>query len=1630
MVSELPPFTPTLKSFQLGEFHEQSLRLLDYPAAHNQHWLDFAPFAIRIPEPPPEPSIPLLAHQWYPKPIQAIRDQALGKTMPPPPVPLYGKIRITEAQRVMRPLLAGNGPVYVQGESGIGKSTLLNFIANHERTRQRYRRIWWLDHPQHVIQSLILILNQGQIFTESVPSQQILLLRDVLSDDTLIIIDNCTPADTERYKILSPHIVFGVETAPEILEPDEPLPEDPENTVTLRALPPEDALEIMIHTSGMTDRNNLRGQMRAWLTHISRLLNGHPLAMVVVGALFKEDALPMERIVELLNTHIDQNAPNPLAILDLSLKALPIEYAQILEALTLLPIYGANVETLVAITKIEQNISIHRALAFLMKHGFVQRNGYYYFAHPLVLARMENITGNSKKFVERLRQWALSLARRNRDTPDKLYRFQQEIFHTIDQAQIQRQNSFIQKIMVPLGGYCREYAPQYLDQDTPAPPLVGERARAATLIGDGLRHLEHGEFEAARVTFLEGLTHTEKHGSDHEIAEALVAVARYDEAVQDYATTIKRLERAARLIYDLRAENSLHTIRLGLAKIYRLQERYKDALSVLDDEPDTIYERVRIHRAMQDWDRLLPLLGQAEHMQPYIKAEAYLQAGHYADALAALSASRDSESSYLRAIIYHLQHDYENAVRGYELAMDAVSKQNSKRIIMMIAMAKAIVSQGDIPKARQVLNQATEFYLSLKDADPVLNGHALGTLAALELMEGTPTKAIALAEQALSMFTNIAEDEYQQERADIYRTLGRAYAQQRQFTAMRTAFEQEVNITQGMPNRDEQRIGIALHHLADAYLALQKIDRAIANYRRALTHKDPTLDPYSYTMTQSALFKALLVEERYGQALEVCQLTIKHLNAYPPADLQHMGYMLCSRAKVEQELDNLDAAFRTLNQWMILLAGRTDALQDERHAVRLLVLSLCIRSLNHYDRGAEAIPLAEEALKIAEHHHPSTPVTWSIRRDYGQAMLNSQNYTQAIDVLRYLQNDEVTRQPFTFALAHKYIAIAHKELNDPTAAIPLFKIAFENHPIDHEKALILELLAQCYVELGQKSEAIKHMQLAIPLMHRQAEPEDAARILNTLAHLLDDTKQHQDSVEIYEDALSMLRVMPDTDMVHTARVYSSLAASHEAQEQYPQAAIAYRNALDTLENDRRGSPDDHRKLLVQLANVQSTMHNYDEAIGLYLQARSETERYGTTAELGQVITSLANTYYAAEYLNDALFSYEEALRIQSAETMPRIRAATLRGYGQTLAKLNKLAEARAAWTEALQITTDAPAIEIALTHRAIGEAFAAQNMANEAEAAYQDAIQHHMNGTPELAETLRLLAHVLVKAERHQDATAPAQKAFDIEKGLPQQVNRRIVECLDLLATIYEANDELSAALTSHHEALVYTEREMQPIQTSNRYRHMGRLYTIEGRWKDAHKSYEAALEIEMQYKPRSDIRIAQTLELIAQTYRREGHLQKAAEHYKRMASYANLSKQAEVELKQTLSTIDRYQQTLEAAQASLEVLQHNSASDVKDLAYVYALIATSYYGLSEHQKMNTAIDQLLTCLEENVAMLSTFDERPSYRALAHLFEGSQAASGGQFMEARAHFQRALHDTTDPSMRWVIERGLESVREA
>ncbi|MBN1202886.1 MAG: tetratricopeptide repeat protein [Anaerolineae bacterium] len=1644
----LPDFTPALPGFRQDEFLSLTETLLAFPIEQDRAALDAAPFRIDRPEPQPEAPLPTLPPRWYPRPAVEVVEAARAALMPPSRPPIF-EGRDDELENVLRPLLSGH-PIRIHGEPGVGKTALLSTVATHERTRRRFRRIWWIDRPARLDQTLALALNLPHMLMEPDPAARRAHLVEQLDDATLLIVDNVAPADPALDELIahSPHVLAAVDTTPELLDPDEPLPDDPEGVVTLRVLDDTPAIETLAFFASIEDTRRIRGD----LLRIARSLGNHPFALMLAGKLVSRDRLSLDELEEHLELQPadrigrtgdtadtddeDADAARSTSLnraLDVSVEALPGDYRKLFEAFGAFPPDGALLDGLHATARIGNLLACRRGLIALADYGFVQVDhcaANRFIMHPVAYARAaaHDLHAPDQQPGKRMRVWALQYAKAHANEPLALYHAEACLLYACERASRQSELRERYPLFPALRPYLREYAPYTLDDEVTEDDLAeitGPRAGGVNMTGYGLDLTAQGAYFAAEEALSRALDLRQAHDSPHAVAETLVALGRLHDLKGDYAQAADELVRAAELVFKLGAEDSLSVIRRGLARVYRHLGRLSEALEVLDDAPEAHLERAIILRAQGKYDAAVTELDQAEDASPYVRAETLMLSGRYADALQAIADQEKEDAAHLRAQVYHLQGCLDEAIRGYCLALNCCDEDDPARAKIWRGLGASLASDGQVDAARDAFESALKLQQAQEAPDPVLLGRTLRLLAAVHLVAGDHQQAADTAREAID---HLKQGRAPGDTADAYRTLGRALWQAGDHAGALDAFTGEVEQAQSMPDRDEARIGIALHHLADAYQITGALDRAVANYRRALTHKDPAADPDGYMITQIALHRALIALNRLSAALDVSQEIVDHLSRQPAPDLQQIGYAQAIRARTQQAMQRPIRASQSMHEWLKLLASRADdAVRDPRPAVRVLVLGLAARSLLANERPALAITAAERGLHTAEEHFPGTPAAWAARRDLGEAYIALDRLDDAITALEPLLNEAVQADPATYALAHELTARAHRQLGNKEAALHHLQAALDHEPDTLRCGLIQETIGDVQIEIGQPSEAIESYQAALEHVPRDTHPDVAARILTTLAHTLGGLNRYAEAIGVYEDALSMLRIMPDVSVVHTSNVLRSLGQTHEAQGQLHEAAQVYRRALNVLGPDT--SSRQSRDILHLLARVTAATGD-QAAVQIYEQTRDETRQWGTEQELGAVLCELGDLHRDAGRLTPAIQNYRAALAYQTVSLFARDRANTLRCLGRAYAQMGRYDEARTAWAEALDISKDLPdqsPQEIALTHHAIGEAHRSQEQYTEAEQSYREALQHHSPGTVAAADTWRALGEVLHADGRPDDAVEPLQNALAAEKSQPQQANARLVQTLRSLAEVHEARGDLPNAIARYHETLVYMDRDLQAVTYADMLRTLGRLYGDNQQYDEAHTALNEALEIEMAYVPRSDERISVTLQAVADTYRAAGDLELAAEFYQKVTAYANLARRATQDLRETLDELDRRRATLQAAQQSLALFDRSDEADLKDLVFVYALLAKSHAALNQARESADTIRTLLDLLDERHDTLDAGHTTGDDRALALLAEANRARDADAIPAAQAACQVALESVGNANLRWVIEQFAQSL---
>lgn len=1635
--ASLPDFTPALEGFRADEFRVLTETLLAIPAEHDRTRLHQAPFRLDAPEPEPERPLPPLPPRWYPRPAREVIEAARASLAPPPRPPVF-EGRAAEMERLLRPLLSGH-PMQIRGERGIGKTTFLAAVAGHERTRQRFRRIWWIDRPERLEQTLALTLNLPHLLSEPDPAGRHALLSGQLDDHTLLIVDNLLPGDPliDALPRVTEHVLLAVETEPELAPPGEPPGEDPAGIVTLRALAESPAIDALAQHAEIHDTRRIRGE----LARIADALEHHPFALMVAGRMVSRDGLSLSELEELLGampalalTDADAPADEALAAhharitrpLKVSAEALPDDYAALLAAYSLFPPSGAPFAALHAAAGLLSPLTTRRGLLMLAQYGFIQvdhRDPQHTVLYPLALDCAQSLAPREfyETARERLVEWAQQFAAEHAARPTALYRAEPALLHALDLVRVQGRAQSA-RLMASLRPYLREYAPGCLPDDAAhrQPELTGERAEGARLTADGLALTDAGDWGAAEEALQNALALRREHDSPHAIAETLVALARLRDLTGDARQAAEHLIEAAELVFNLGAEPSLSVIRRGLAQVYRHLGRYHDALAVLDDAPAAHLERAAIFRAQGHYDEAVREISQTPDASPEARAELLLLARRYDQALDAVAGREDPASALMRAQAHHLQGNAELAIENYRLALERAPADAPTRARTLRGLGAALALAGRYADALAALDEALAIERDHPSPDGTRQGRTLSLLAAVRLAAGEPQAAAETARRALELLQRATAPA---ETADAFRTLGNALWELGDYAGALEAFEGEVEHAQALAVRDEPRIGLALHRVADAYLRTGSPDRAVANYRRALTHLNPTADPEATFITQLALHAALIAAERLPAAHDVAQEMVDHIARQPHFSLRAYGYAQALRARTQIAMERPIRARQSMAEWEQVLAARAnEAAADPDPALQTLVLGLAARSLLADERPSLALEIAQREVEVTRQHYAGDLPAWAAIRDLGEAHAALEQYEEAILTLEPLLAPELQTFPATHALAWRVTGEAYRAIGEPASALRHLEAALVHEPDTHLRGLIHETIAAIELEQNRPADAVVSLRASLTLLDREAHPDAAARVLATLARTLGGLNRYAEAIAEYEQALVMLREVENISPAHTAEVLRALGQTHEAQGQLAEAARAYRRALNILE--RADAPRLGRDILHQLARVTAALGD-GSAVQLYEQTRDETAQWGDPRELGIVLCELADVHRDAGRLPLALQNYQAALDQQPPEAYPRERVNTLRNLGRAYRLMERYDEARKTWAEALELSRRLPdhsPLEMALTYHAIAEAHRSQGQWEQAEKTYREALQYHDPRSVEAAATWRALGQTLHDSGRPADAVEPLRQALEIEKAQPQQANARLVQTLQALAEAHKAAGDLRSALARHHEALVYMDRALQPVAYADTLRVLGYLYCDNGQYRQAHTAFDEALAIENMLTPRSDERISMTLQAIADTYRAENDLEKAAEYYQKVTAYANLARRASQNLKETLDELDRRRATLQAAQQSLALLDRSDNADIKDLTFIYALIARSHAALKQPDKSVEAIYELLDVLEARQHQLSRDDPEPDHRALAWLAEASRAQDEEDLPSARLACRHALEAVQNPNLRWVIEQ--------
>jgi tetratricopeptide (TPR) repeat protein len=392
---------------------------------------------------------------------------------------------------------------------------------------------------------------------------------------------------------------------------------------------------------------------------------------------------------------------------------------------------------------------------------------------------------------------------------------------------------------------------------------------------------------------------------------------------------------------------------------------------------------------------------------------------------------------------------------------------------------------------------------------------------------------------------------------------------------------------------------------------------------------------------------------------------------------------------------------------------------------------------------------------------------------------------------------------------------------------------------DNEMGWYPNLLGSVLQRVGDRQAGLRYLEQALAIAQGTNQKLEI-HILNNIAMLYGDTGNPSKALVIYEQALSLSRILDNRE-----------------------------GEIATLGN---------------MATVYLAIGQPDKALGLFEQALPFVYVLGDQAAEATILNNMGEIYRAIGNLSKALDLYKQALPIQREMGNRRGEAAILNNMGEVYRVIGQPNKALELYEQVLQITHtigeragEANAINnMGIVYRATGQPGKALELFNQALLMHREVGNRAMEAT-----TLNNMALVY-------NAIGNPGRALELyEQTLPmhREVGNRTMEATTLnnMGEVYRADGQLSKALELYEQALpIHREVGNREVETST-LNNIALVYHATGQSDKALGLFEQALSIARAIGNR--VGEATVLHNIAGEYRDSGKQGKALELYEQVLS-------------------------------------------------------------------------------------------------------------------------------------------------
>ncbi len=346
------------------------------------------------------------------------------------------------------------------------------------------------------------------------------------------------------------------------------------------------------------------------------------------------------------------------------------------------------------------------------------------------------------------------------------------------------------------------------------------------------------------------------------------------------------------------------------------------------------------------------------------------------------------------------------------------------------------------------------------------------------------------------------------------------------------------------------------------------------------------------------------------------------------------------------------------------------------------------------------------------------------------------------------------------------------------------------------QTVLLYSIGNTYSNLGEKQQALKYYNKALPLARDIKDQFAQASILNNIAAIYDDLGDKQQALKIYNQALVVSREIEDkggeaTNLNNIGGIHNQLGDKQQALKFYKQALTIIRE----INGDKRWEAGS----LNNIGQIYASLGDNQQALEYYKQALSISEEIPD--KNGQAITlnNIAAVYSSLGKKRQALTYYQQVLPLLKTLGYRREKAIALHNIGSIHLDLGEKQQALKLLNQAL---------------------FLSREVENKnGEAATLNAIGEIYNLLGDNQQALKFYNQALALRRKVEDKSGEAVTLNNIGSVYSYSgKNRKALDFFDrALILKREVEDKSGEAKTLHNIATTYRDSDLEKALTNSK---------------------------------------------------------------------------------------------------------------------------------------------------------------------------------------------------------------------